>query len=295
MMGVRGVIPAMVTPFNRSGEIDEKAIKEYVEFLLGRGVHGLFPCGTNGEGLLLSVEERKWVAHIVVEQVAGRVPVVVHTGAINTRDTMELTKHAKDIGADAVGIVAPFYFPHDDESLEQHFRNVAFSVPDMPIYLYNIPGNAKNDLSPALVARLRRECPNIVGIKDSSKDLERLKEYIDVTDENFTVIVGTDSLFYPGLEVGAVGVVSAVANVFPEAVVQIYSYYRDGKFAEARAQQDYVNRLRDVLKRGPYITPYREALRLRGLDLGDPRPPLRLLSEAEREELYRGLRELGAV
>jgi 4-hydroxy-tetrahydrodipicolinate synthase len=294
-MAIHGVIPAMLTPFDANGKVDEAALRQYVEFLLARGVHGLFPCGTNGEGLLLSLEERKRVATIVVEQVDGRVPVIVHTGAINTEQTIELTKHAKSIGADAVGVVAPYYFPHDDLCLEQHFLAVANSVPDLPVYLYNIPGNAKNSISPKLASRLHKQCPNIAGIKDSSKDLNRLEEFIAANDENFTVIVGTDSLVFPALAVGAAGVVSAVANVFPEEVVKIYQYYSEGKIVEAKKQQYYVNKLRDALKMGPYITPYKEALRWRGMDVGGQRAPLRPLTDLEKEKLWQALKDLHAL
>lgn len=291
-MGLGGVIPAVLTPYDAAGRVDEKVLRRYVDFLISAGVHGLFPCGTNGEGLLLSLEERKMVAAVVVDQAAHRVPVIVQTGAITTAETVALTEHAAAIGADAVGVVAPYYFPHDEASLEQHFAAVARSVPELPVYLYNIPGNARNAISPRLVARLREQYPNIAGIKDSSKDLNRLEEFVACGGQDFTVIVGTDSLIYPALTVGAAGVVSAVANVFPEAVVQLYQYYVEGRHQEAKTQQYFVNSLRDALKMGPYITPYKEALRWRGIDLGGQRPPLRPLTDAEKERLRQALQQL---
>lgn len=294
-MQLKGIIPAMLTPFNEGGEIDFGLLRTYVDFLIARGVTGLFPTGTNGEGPALKLEERKKIAEVVVEQAKKRVPVIVQTGAISTAETIELTQHAKEIGADAAAVLPPFYFPHDEQALEAHFRTVAEAVPDFPIYLYNIPGNAKNDLKPRLVKRLAEACPNICGLKDSSKDMTRLEDYIDTLGPNFTVIVGTDTLILPALVMGGAGVVSAVANVFPEPCVELYQAYLAGNLSLAREKQYFVNRLRSILKEGPYITPYRYALTIRGLHFMAVRPPFRPLTEKEEEQLTSGLRSLGLI
>ncbi|MDK2925377.1 MAG: hypothetical protein PWQ41_1151 [Bacillota bacterium] len=287
-----GIIVAMLTPYKEGGEVNVPALKEYVDFLISRGVHGLFPTGTNGEGPALTLEERKLVIKTVVEQAAGRVPVIAHTGAITTAETIELTRYARAAGAQAAAVVSPYYFPHDEPALEAHFIAVAEAVPDFPLYLYNIPGNAKNDLKPAFVARLRQRAQNIVGIKDSSKDLTRLEEYIAALGPNFTTIVGTDTLILPALVMGAQGVVSAVANVFPEPCVALYRAWEEGSLDEARTLQYHINRIRTVLKAGPYITPYRAALSMRGLPFAGVRPPFRALSASEEENLKKNLREL---
>lgn len=295
MFRLKGIIPAMLTPFNRDGAVDFELLRTYVDFLIERGVNGLFPTGTSGEGPALGREERKKIAETVVDQAKKRVPVIVHTGAMTTAETVELTVHAKEAGADGASVLPPFYFPHDEQSLEVHFRAVAEAVPGFPIYLYNIPGNAKNDLKPGLVKRLAGACPNICGLKDSSKDMTRLEEYLDTMGPDFTVLVGTDSLVLPALVMGGAGVVSAVANVFPEPCVELYRAYLAGNLALAREKQYLVNRLRSLLKEGPYLTPYRHALALRGLPFSSVRPPFRSLTEKEAERLNDGLRSLGVV
>ncbi|BCV24629.1 4-hydroxy-tetrahydrodipicolinate synthase [Gelria sp. Kuro-4] len=292
MTPLHGIIVAMLTPYGTGGEVNLPALREYVDFLIARGVHGLFPTGTNGEGPALTLDERKQVIKTVVEQAAGRVPVIAHTGAITTAETIELTRYAQAAGARAAAVVSPYYFPHDEAALESHFSAVAEAVPGFPLYLYNIPGNAKNDLKPGFVARLRQRARNIVGIKDSSKDLTRLEEYIAALGPGFTTIVGTDTLILPALVMGAAGVVSAVANVFPEPCVALYRAWEKGDLEQARTLQYHINRIRTVLKAGPYITPYRAALAWRGLPFAGVRPPFRTLSASEEENLKQNLREL---
>lgn len=292
MSELKGIIVAMLTPYGEGGDVNLAALREYVDFLIERGVNGLFPSGTNGEGPALTLAERKQVIEAVVDRAAGRVPVIAHTGAITTAESIELTRHAQACGADAAAVVSPFYFPHDEAALEAHFTAVAEAVPDFPIYLYNIPGNAKNDLKPGFVARLRKRCGNIAGIKDSSKDLTRLEDYIATLGAGFTTIVGTDTLILPALVMGSAGVVSAVANVFPEPCVALYQAWQEGDLARARELQYQINRIRSVLKAGPYITPYRAALTLRGLPFGKVRHPFRELNAGEEAALKEGLLNL---
>lgn len=289
---IHGVIPAVLTPFHQDGRIDIGALQGYADFLIGKGVHGLFPLGTNGAGPLLSVADRKLVADIVVTQAAGRVPVIVHTGGISTEESLELTAHAAQIGAAGAAVVAPWYFPHDDQALEAHFTAVAEGVPELDLYLYNIPGNAKNDLSPALVKRLADRHANIKGVKDSSKDLQRLKDYIEILGPGYTVVVGTDALVLPAMLAGAAGVVSAVGNCFPEVMVELVEAIKSGNLDLAKTLQQRAEAIRDALKRGPYITPYVEALNLRGIPMGVPKAPLRALTQEEKEGLAAGLKQL---
>lgn len=292
---IHGVIPAVLTPFTKNGEVNEKGLRHYVNFLIEKGVHGLFPLGTNGSGPLMSVEDRKKVISIVVEETNNRIPVIVHTGAISTAETIEVTSHAAKVGASAAAIVTPWYFPHDDISLELHFSAVAEAVSNLPLYLYNIPGNAKNELKPKLVRKLVEKHSNIKGIKDSSKDLSRLQDYIWTLGEGYDVVVGTDALVYPALAMGATGVVSAVGNCFPEVMVELYDAYQSGDMEKAKELQYRANQVRDVLKLGPYITPYYEALRLRGIDVGEVKLPLRPLTDTEKENLKLGLEKLNLL
>jgi 4-hydroxy-tetrahydrodipicolinate synthase len=294
-MRLHGVIPALLTPFAADGQVNEPALRTYVDFLIDRGVHGLFPLGTNGAGPMISAPQRRQVAEIVVSQAAGRVPVVVHTGAASTEEAVDLTRHAHEIGANAAAVVAPWYFPHDDKALEAHFAAVAEAVPGLNQYLYNIPGNAKNDLKVSLVKRLADRYPHIRGVKDSSKDLARLQDYIAALGPDREVVVGTDALVAPALLMGATGVVSAVGNCFPQVMVELYEAWRQGEIARAVALQYRANQVRDALKTGPYITPYMEALRLQGLDLGHVKAPLRDLTADEAARLAADLRKLALI
>lgn len=293
-LALKGIIPAVLTPFV-DDEVDHKALARYVDWLIGHGVHGLFPVGTNGEGIVLSTTERQAVAQTVVTAAGGRVPVLVHTGAASTRETVELTVHARSIGADGVGVVAPYYFPHDDRCLEAHFAAVAQAVSDFPVFVYNIPGNAKNDIAPKLLAAIAKRCPNVVGIKDSSKDLGRFQDYMSTMGPGFTAIIGTDALVYPSLLMGGAGVVSAVANVCPEHMVKLYDAAMAGRHDEARRLQYFANRLRDALKIGPYVSPYKKALEYRGFPIGGVRRPLREMTAEEAAKMKQALSELGVI
>lgn len=293
-MSLHGVIPAVLTPFGASGEVLVDSLQRYVDWLISHGVHGLFPCGTNGEGPAMSLAQRQVVAEAVVEAAAGRVPVVVMTGAVSTEETIALTQHAQRIGAAGAAIVTPWYFPLDEIALEAHFAAAAEAAPGFDLYLYNIPGNAKNEISPALAARLAARFPHLRGLKDSSKGLENLRSFVTALAGR-TVIAGSDTLLLPGLEACAKGVVSAVADCFPEAMVAIYAAYQAGRLEEARALQAKADKLREALKMGPYIHPYKLALAWRGIDVGGMRPPLRPCTTAEAEGLRAALRKLEVI
>ena len=294
-LNLRGVIPAVLTPYDSNHQIDEQTLRHYIDFLIENRVHGLFIAGTNGEGPVLKMNEKKDLIRIAVEQTARRIPVIAQTGGINTEETVELTEYAQEVGADAVAIVAPWYFPHDNESLFKHFGTVAESVLNLPIYLYNIPSNAKNDLKPVLVKKLANHYSNIHGVKDSSKDLDRLCEYIDLMGKDFTVVIGTDSLAVPAMLMGAMGVVSAVGDVFPEIMVQMYEEFMAGHYQEAVRLQFLVINIRKALKIGPYITPYKAALSLRGIPFAGIRPPFRLPTDEEVQEMKLALDRLGVL
>jgi dihydrodipicolinate synthase/N-acetylneuraminate lyase len=293
-MTFSGVIPAVLTPFTPAGEVDLVQLGDYVRWLIGHGVHGLFPCGTNGEGPAMTSVQRRMVVTEVIRAANGKVPVVPMTGAISTETTIALTLHAREAGAQGAAIVTPWYFPADDLALEAHFSAVAEAVPGFDLYLYNIPGNAKNEISVALAARLVQRYPHIRGIKDSSKSMATLKGYLAALPGR-PVIVGSDNLLFEALEAGAVGVVSAIADCFPEVMVGIYNAYQTGDLTTARAQQALANQLRDALKTGPYIHPYKLAVQWRGLKFGGMRLPLRESTTVEAASIRTKLEELGML
>lgn len=232
---IEGIITALITPFTKEGNIDEEALQEIVEFQVKSGIHGLYPCGTIGEGPTMSIEQRKRVAEIVVDQVKARIPVIVHIGAINTTMTVDLAKHAEKLGADALGCVTPYYFTLDDHAIIKHYKRVAETV-HIPIFVYNIPHRTNINITPNLMVKLAK-IPNIKGIKDSSRDFTQLCEYIERLGEGFTVICGTDALIIPALFMGAKGAVSAISNAFPELFVDCYDAYKKRNYEKAIALQ----------------------------------------------------------
>lgn len=286
MKKLYGVITAMVTPFDSAGEVDIAAMKRLAEFLVARKVNCLYPTGTTGEMLLLSVEERKKIAEAVVETAAGRVTAYIHAGAMNQRDTIDLARHAKSIGADGIGVVTPSFFSVNERELEEFYVAVSRSVPeDFPVYLYNIPQCSGNDLKTHTVEKIIGRCPNIVGIKYSYPDFIRVGEYLRVAGGDFSVVIGADRLFLPGLVFGCAGTVSGISSVCPEPFVAIYDAYKRGDFAEARRIQTVATRICELLKNGSNMAYFKAALHARGIEVGHMRKPLLDLPAGEAEAI----------
>jgi dihydrodipicolinate synthase/N-acetylneuraminate lyase len=286
-MRAHGIIVALHTPLTASGEIHEEALRDHLEWMVRSGVHGIFPCGTMGEGIALSDAQRRRVAEITVDQVKGRAFVMPQVTTNNTTGCIELSRHARAAGADAISIIAPYFYPSDGPALDAFFSEVAASVPDLQVFLYNNPGRSASGISSALVGKLAKKVKNLAGIKDSSKDLILFQEYVEVGGEGFACIIGTDGLVYPAMMVGGVGVVSAVANPFPELMVALYDAVIARQYERARRLQLLVNQLRVVLKIGPYLAGYKEIMRLRGRRFPlDMKAPLRGLNEKETAEIH---------
>lgn len=263
-----------------------------VDFLLSKQIGSLMVGGTTGEGLLLSVKERKTLCEAVVEHVSGRVPVIAHTGCINTAGAIDLTCHAESAGATAASVITPYFFSFDDESLFDHFVSIASAVPGFPLFLYTFPGSTKNDISPALLERLLKAAPNIVGIKSSNPDLIRFQEYIETGSEKFLVLCGVDALMLPALALGAEGQISGNSNVFPEIFQTLYEAFSRGNMERARSLQRSINQIRGIFKDG--ITPayFKKGLRLRDISAGCVRRPTRELTPEESREVEQKLHAL---
>lgn len=211
-MKLRGIYTALATPF--SGEpVDEKALERLLEWQISEGVDGIVPCGTTGEASTLSYEEHERVIELAVKMARGRVPIIAGTGSNSTKETIELTQAAKDLGANGALLVAPYYNRPSQEGLYRHFRAVAESV-DLPMVLYNIPTRTGVNMLPDLVARLAA-VPNIVGIKEASGSLQQVADIFRLTKGEFGILSGDDNLFLPMMSVGATGVISVVSNVLP--------------------------------------------------------------------------------
>lgn len=287
---LRGVIVPLITPYDEHDRLDRAGIVALVDFLVERGVHGLFPGGTTGEGPLLNLDERRALAEAVVEAAADRVPVVVHTGAITTADSIALTRHAQAIGAQAAALIPPFYYRYSDQALLDHVCRVAQAVPEFPIYLYNHPGVTGYRLSRAWVEQVLACCPNVVGIKDSSGDLELLGPGLTWRDGHFNTAGGSDALFLAVLALGVDACVSGNANVVPELTVALYRAMEVGDLATARTLQQRLDRVRLLLGDGRDLSLFKGILARRGIPVS---PRVRLpLPTASPEIIDRCWQEL---
>ena len=293
-LSLHGVVPPTVTAFDDDGALDAETTAAHARFVVDRGVHGVFPLGTNGEFALLGPEERDEVVRAVVDEVGEEVPVIAGVGEPATRRTVERAQAAERAGADGVVVVTPYYYPLDGAAAVEHYRTVCAAV-DCPVYVYHIPSKTGNELSLETLEEIAA-IDNLAGLKDSSKDVPWLGQAVAAHDD-LTFLAGSDSLLKPGLDLGCTGMVSAVANAFPELVVDLYDAYDAGDEAEARRLQSRVFAVRSALKRGPYMAGVKTALSLRDLpfDAGGLRAPLRTMDDDERAALRSELRELGML
>ncbi|WP_255194357.1 dihydrodipicolinate synthase family protein [Natronobeatus ordinarius] len=292
-LSLAGVVPPTITAFDDEESLDLERTAAHARFVVDRGVHGVFPLGTNGEFALLTDAERDRVVEAVVDEVGGEVPVIAGVGAPSTRQTVAHAEHAESVGADGVVVVTPYYFPLDGRGAVEHYQRVAEAV-SVPIYVYHIPGRTGNRLSLETLEELAA-IDGVAGVKDSSKDVPWLVQAMDACPD-LTYLAGSDSLLFAGLEVGCAGMVSAVANVFPELVVELYEAYDEGDEAQAHDLQRQVFAVRRAFKSGGgYMAGVKSTLPMRGFDAGPLRSPLRLLDDEEADALSEQLAAIEGV
>jgi 4-hydroxy-tetrahydrodipicolinate synthase len=291
---LRGVIPAIVTPFTEDGEVNESGLRKLTDYVIDGGVQGIMTSGGTGEFPHLSREEKRFVTGVVVDQARGRVPVIAGTAACSTREAISLSQDAEEAGAEAVIVTAPYYFILPEDALFEHYEAIADAT-SLPVVLYNNPTYTGNDMSPQLIARLASN-PGIIGVKQSNADMGQLVEVVRLVGSEFAVLTGIDSQFYPALCVGGVGIFSTAAHVVPRQMVDLYRAFVDGRHEEARKLHLRLQGLNRFLEYDPgYVAPCKEALTLLGMPAGPVRKPLPALSAAEREGVRQALVELGLL
>jgi dihydrodipicolinate synthase/N-acetylneuraminate lyase len=272
MTMLKGALAAAVTPL-RDGVLDADAVGPYVDFLAGHGLDGVLALGTTGEGVLFSAQERREIATAFVEAGRGRLQVAVHCGAQTTRDTASLAEHAAAAGADAVAVIAPPYYPLDEDELVVHFETAARACAPLPFYLYEFEARSGYAIPLTAIERLRERVPNLAGMKVSDSPWERLEPYLV---DGLDVFVGAEALLDRGIAAGAAGAVSGLASSFPDAVVPLV---REPTAANAER----ATALRASLQRFPFHAASKTALALRGVPIrAEVRAPLRGLTEEER-------------
>ncbi|MDF2627127.1 MAG: 4-hydroxy-tetrahydrodipicolinate synthase [Symbiobacteriaceae bacterium] len=293
MFQAKGIIPAIVTPFTPAEEVNEAALRQLVRRMLKGGVHGVFALGTNGEFFAMSYEEKVQVAQIVVDEVAGKVPVYLGAGGVTTRETIALAQAFAKIGADALSVITPWFLPFTQGEMVTHFTRLAAAT-DLPIVLYNIPARAGVALNPPTVAQLAK-IDNIVGIKDSSGSFDNILKYISSTEKDFSVLAGTDSLILPALMSGGQGAIAATANLLPEVVVSVYNHFQAGDFAKAQEAQAYLAPIRNLFASGTLPSVLKESLNMTGIPVGPARRPVAPISDAVRADLLKVLQGYAAA
>lgn len=289
-MRITGIITAMVTPLNDDGSLSRDGVVSLVNRLIKNGVSGLFILGTNGEFFGLSDDEKVAYAKMVVEVVAGRVPVYVGTGAIGTKKVITLSQRMEEVGVSAISIITPYLLSFSQDELYAHYKLISDTV-SLPIILYNIPQNTGNNLEPETVGRLAKH-PNIIGIKDSSGNLEQLAKYIDLTrQEDFSVLIGSDSRILAALQLGADGAVAATSNVLTKTDVGIYRHFLSHQLKEAEKLQESINAYRKVLKYSTIPSVLKYTLNQIGIPVGDSLSPVKLtLTVDEKKEINKVLK-----
>ncbi len=292
----RGVFPALVTPFTKEGELDEAALRRLVRFCLPH-VDGFVPCGTTGEFVYMSPDERQRVLEVVLDEVGGRKPVIAGTGAASTRQAIELAERAWKAGASACLVVTPYFLHPSDKGIYQHFYEIAKAV-DIPIILYNIPQTVDRYLPRQVIEDLA-DIPNIVGLKDSSGNLAYMLEVLEFAGDRIALLVGHDEVVLPALAAGASGMILASAQVFPEIWQRIYRAVGEGDLATARKLQRSVQKLARIFCRHGGAVAVKAALNMMGVKVGRPRRPLKAVGGAliheTRAEIQLELEKLGKV
>ena len=289
----KGIIPPIMTAFTREGQIYEKGTREIVDFIVPH-VQGLFPCGTYGSGPMMSISERKKVAEIILDQVNGRLPVIMHVGTADTITTVDLARHAHANGAKAVGAICPYYVHHGDEAVYTHFKTLIDAV-DCPVFLYDNPGASGYKVSDSVLVRLAEE--GLAGVKDSTFDIVNyyllrmtLKDFPDLN-----LISGTEAVFVAAFDAGAQAAVTGLANVYPDLMGQFYQEYLGGDRAKVMAMQQKVLMARKIMKYGPTVPTCHAILKMRGIDGGYPRLPYTPIAAAVEDKVREGLTELGLL
>jgi 4-hydroxy-tetrahydrodipicolinate synthase len=289
---MRGIVPAVVTPFRDNEAIDYGAWQGVLDRLIASGVHGLFVAGGQGEFFALSEEERTVAARFCAQTVAGRVPLYVNAGAITTAETVRLAQQAAAEGADFIVVVTPYYLRPSADELVEHYSEVCRSV-SLPVLAYNIPQFTGVDLEPEVVARVAAACENFAGLKDSSGRVERIPEW---KRAGAAVFMGRDEFILDGLRMGCVGAVTAGANLAPKAYVDLFNAYQAGDLEEATRVQTLVDMLAKALTLGTFPVVVKEAMHMAGMPVGACRRPAGPLKEEARRQLstlLERLREAG--
>lgn len=294
MARLTGTGTALVTPFKANGTIDERSLREHVDWQIKSKVEFLVPCGSTGESATMTREERRRVIEIVVDQNAGKLPVVAGTGTNSTADSIELTKDAKEVGADAVLLVGPYYNKPTQEGFYQHFKKIVEEC-DIKAVLYNVPGRTASNMLPETTLRLAEDVENVIAIKEASNILEQIMQIIKHKPKDFSVLSGEDSLTLPIITAGGDGVIAVISNEVPKEYAEMTRAALKGDLKKA---QEIHYKLFDLMKANFFESnpiPVKTALAMMGKIEESLRLPLTKMSKLNKDKLREVLKDLKLV
>jgi 4-hydroxy-tetrahydrodipicolinate synthase len=271
--------------------LDIEATSRLVSWLVDRGIHGLYIAGTTGEGLYLSPEEHRDLTRAVVKAARG-VPVVAHVGALTTAQAVALARQTVQAAATAVAAIPPPYYSLTREELLTYFTAIGKAAEPLPLYLYNIPSHARNDLTPALVKEIRQAVPNVAGIKDSSGFPGRISDLVRTLGSDFDVVCGNDEKVLSAFQDGAAAIVSSGAGIFPDLYLELHAAWKAGRLADAQAAQARIIAMQEALGNGARLGWYKYVLAQRGVPIGGVRAPLLDPGPTDREVIRKSLKEV---
>ncbi|MEK6266281.1 MAG: 4-hydroxy-tetrahydrodipicolinate synthase [Clostridium sp.] len=287
----KGIIPALITPLTKEGKLNEKALRKLLNHVIDNGVHTVFVAGTTGEFYGLTPQEKRELFQITVDEVRGRVPIYAGTGAITTKDCIELTNIAEECKVDAVSVLTPMFISPSQKEIYNHYKVIAENT-SLPVLLYNNQPKTGVTITAATVAKLA-DIDNIVGVKDSTGDMTLTGEYIRLTkDKKFSVLMGRDTMIHAALCYGATGSIAACANIAPRLCADIYDKYIAGDIKGSLEAQYQLAPLRIAFGLGSFPTVIKEALELLGIEAGPCMAPVGPMSVEEKEQLRKVLTEM---
>ncbi|MFP7298449.1 4-hydroxy-tetrahydrodipicolinate synthase [Neobacillus niacini] len=293
MFKPHGVIPALVTPLDRNGNLMENALKQVIDYTIAGGVHGLFILGSSGEIYGLTNEQKRRVVEVTVEHTAGRVPVYCGASEITTRDCIQTAKMVSEVGGvSALSVLTPYFMSPTQSELIEHFTAIANST-ELPIILYGNEARTQVKIEVNSCKELSK-VDNIIGIKDSSGDMTRMAEYLRVTDrESFTVLAGRDTLIYAGLCHGGSGAIASTGNIAPKLVSEIYNTFVAGDYQKSLELQFKLAPLRLAVDKATFPVVLKEGLRMVGIDVGYAFGPAAEMTSESKKVLEDVLKDLG--
>ncbi|MFC1524262.1 4-hydroxy-tetrahydrodipicolinate synthase [Thermodesulfobacteriota bacterium] len=289
----RGAFVAIVTPFS-DGQVDVNGLKSLIEFQIENGTHGIVPCGTTGESATLSHAEHHTVVETTIQTVNGRRPVVAGTGSNSTSESIELTRHAKEAGADGALMITPYYNKPSQEGLYQHFKAIAETV-DIPIIMYNVPSRTSINMLPETVARCA-QIDNIVGIKEATGNLNQISEVIRLCPDDFSVLSGDDFTSMATAAIGGTGVISVSSNVVPRDMAAMMDAVLQDDMKTARSLHYKLFPLMQAMFFDTNPVPAKTALALMGkIQSGEPRLPMYPMNEETKGKLQQVMTDYGLI